>query len=302
METTIAELISLYYDTVPKHIKHLGGGFYGRAFLVEISRPPYFVVAKLFLFPNMAIKEAEQIKELSKYATLKMPETYFVSESSNSGYSYDTIIMEYIEGIPAAYVDVETLKNKAHICNSIVSNLISYHNASNPNGFGMINSKSYYHTWQEYYYPVACNIVSKAFVLLKKDQLTPDIWSVFQKAIENFDRIFYLPINRSSLIHGDYNTWNIMLSSNCSKAYAVIDPCNSCWGDSEFDLYQLDNANGKDYELLKRYADISSLSENFPQKRYFYELFSEISHYHDANVPVDINSIEVLAKNLNEFI
>ena len=302
METTISNAILSLYNTTPKNIKALGGGFYGRAFLVTIECPPYLLVAKLFLFSGIASKEATQIKELSKHATLKMPEIYHICPAADYGYPYDIIFMEYLEGASAAYVDVKYLQNKTDICNDIIRNLISYHSATNTKGFGELDALKYYPTWQEYYYPIACGIFSKATVLFDKGQLTHDILSVFEKALNNFVQIFYVTIKQPSLIHGDYNTWNIMLTSDCSQAYAAIDPFNCCWGDNEFDLYQLDNANGKEYGLLKRYAEIVPLSENFLQKRCFYELFTEVSHYHDAGMPVNIRAVEILAKKLNALI
>lgn len=302
MQQTIINTISSFYNSIPKSITSLGGGFYGRVFLVSLNCEPYLVVAKLFLFPNIAKKEAEQIAELAKYATLKMPQIYYVCEATISGFDYDVILMEYLNGANAAYVDALQLKNKAQICDDIINNLIAYHNATNEKGFGELTAQTHYKTWQEYYYPIAQNIVFKAEKLFEKGQLTTEILSVFQNALLNFDRIFYIPIAKPSLVHGDYNTWNIMLDVTCSKAYAAIDPFNCCWADPEIDLYQLDNANGKGYGLLKRYVEKMPLSENFEQKRRFYELFSEVSHYHDAGVPVDIDAVKVLAKRLNDTI
>ena len=64
----------------------------------------------------------------------------------------------------------------------------------------------------------------------------------------------------------------------------VIDPFNCCFADAEMDLYQLDNANGRDYGLLEQYSQRVRLSENFALKNCFYELFTELMHYHDAHV------------------
>jgi len=88
------------------------------------------------------------------------------------------------------------------------------------------------------------------------------------------------------LIHGDYNTWNVILDDDLTCVKAVIDPFNCCWADSELDLYQLNNANGKYYGLLDIYSAKFPLSENFPLKTSFYEFVSEINHYYDAKVDV----------------
>ena len=80
---------------------------------------------------------------------------------------------------------------------------------------------------------------------------------------------------------------NVMLDRGRSRAVAVIDPFHCCWADSEFDLYQLDNANGKGYGLLERYGEKMPLSDNFEAKRRFYELYTEVAHYHDAQVELN---------------
>lgn len=93
-----------------------------------------------------------------------------------------------------------------------------------------------------------------------------------------------------------------MLDEKRSRAVAVIDPFHCCWADSEFDLYQLDNANGKEYGLLKRYSGKMPLSENFEAKRRFYELYTEVNHYYDSRVEVNLKAMEKLAMRLAELL
>ena len=111
-----------------------------------------------------------------------------------------------------------------------------------------------------------------------------------------------MPIERASLIHGDYNTWNILLDKEKTCVTAFLDPFGCCWADSEFDLYQLDNANGKEFGLLQCYAKKKKLSSNFYEKRCFYELFTEINHYYDSHVRVDLKAVKKLAMRLQEIL
>lgn len=302
MNNSIINATEKIYGIKPKIIEPLGGGFYGRAFLVCIECEPFTLVAKLYLFPGIAIKEAEQIEALTKPSRLKMPRIYGVLEKEKIDSAYDVLLMEYISGKNAGWLNTDELHYKHIICEEIVDNLISVHSTVNPNGFGELSSKKYCGTWQEYYYPIAENTVRKAKVLYEKGQLSPAVMDVFERSLEHFYDIFCLPITEARLVHGDYNTWNIMLDERCHHAIAVIDPFNCCWADSEIDLYQLDNANGKGYELLKRYAEKVPLSENFEAKRRFYELYSEVSHYHDSQVEVDLPAVESLASKLTEKI
>lgn len=304
MKDTITKVVLKHYGVRAKNVVALGGGFYGRAFLCELECEPREVVVKLYLFPGIALREAEQLEILAQHAKLKMPRVYGVFEKSETGFAHDVLIMEYLVGSNAGWLDTAELSEavRDEICEDIVDNLIAFHSASNPRGFGELSSEAYFATWQEYYYPIAESIVEKAKLLLSAGQLSDMIMSVFERSLEQFDRVFYLPIERSSLIHGDYNTWNIMLDLDKKHAFAVIDPCNCCWGDSEYDLYQLDNANGKGYGLLKRYGEKVALSDNFEAKRRFYQLYSEVCHYYDAKVNVDLDSVGKMAERLNEVL
>lgn len=301
MNNTIINAVQMQFGASPKKINSLGGGFYGRAFRVLLDNEPYEAVLKLYLFPDIAEKEALQTETLSRYSLLKMPKTYGVLNKTNPGLSYDVLVMEYIKGKNAGWINCEGLPQRKTICEAIVDNLISVHNAINPKGFGSLSAKTYFPTWQDYYYPIAESIVDKAKILYDKEQLSRSVMTTFEESIENFKDIFCLPINTARLVHGDYNTWNIMLNEDCSNAIAVIDPYNCCWADSEIDLYQLDNANGKEYGLLKRYAEKVKLSDNFTIKRCFYELYSEVCHYHDSGVAVDLPTVEHLAARLNDI-
>ena len=303
MQDTIRKAVMQCYGTSPGEIRGLGGGFYGRVFLVSLETEPYYVVLKLYLFPGLAAREARQTGLLAEHALLKMPRIYRVLEKEQTGLPMDALFMEYIEGVNAGNFDPAELPTEARdsICESIVDNLIGYHNVVNPEGFGILSSGTYCPTWQEYYQPIARGIVEKAGRLREKGQLSDRVLSVFRQSMERFGHIFRRPITQARLIHGDYNTWNVMLDRDRSRAVAVIDPFHCCWADSEFDLYQLDNANGKGYGLLERYAQKMPLSEDFEAKRRFYELYTEVAHYHDAQVEVNLEAVERLAERLNDI-
>lgn len=298
MEARIAQLIDKYYNTPVIKTTPLGGGFYGHVFLAEIGVFPYKVVVKLYLFPGIALKEALQIKTLSGYALVKMPDIYYTDTEAADG--NDAVIMEYINGINAGNVRSFPTDSIKQISDEIISNLLSYHSAVNPEGFGQLNSDKHFSDWRDYYYPISENILSKAELLSRSGKLSPQVTEIMAKAVKMFDRVFYLPITAARLIHGDYNTWNIMLTEDLSHVKAVIDPFNCCWADSEFDLYQLDNANGKSLDLLTLYTQKHGLSENFLIKRKFYELFTELNHYYDANVAIGRSDISKQARALDQ--
>ncbi len=287
MQNTIQKAIFSFYHVMPEKTEDLGGGFYGKVFLVSLPGCGQ-VAAKLYRFAGFARRESEQLKALAVHSLLRMPKVFGVVEAGMSGGAYDVLLMEYLEGVNAGVQDVRTIPEDARtrIRDQIVDNLIRLHETVNPEGFGPLDAKVFCPRWEDYYYPVANAIVKKARVLHKKGRLTDEILEVFERSFRRFDEVFSCPVKKASLIHGDYNTWNILLVPDRSRVGAVIDPYGCCWSDSEYDLYQLDNANGRDWGLLERYAAKKSLSPNFPAKRAFYELYTEISHYYDSGVAV----------------
>ena len=289
MEKIVDDIILKYYGNKPEEIKPLGGGFYGRVFFAKINKPPYNLIVKIYLFPKLAMKEATQLEILRKYSLVKMPIVYHVFECDNL-IQNDILLMEYIPGINAGTKNLSiTKENFINITNLIVDNLISYHNIINEKGFGEINSINYELNWNNYYKKKAEEIMMKAEKMFVSGKINEKIISIMNKAIKHFDKIFYLPICTARLIHGDYNTWNVLLDKQLTKVEAIIDPMNCSWADSELDLYQLNNANGKDYSLLEKYASKFKLSENYKIKIAFYEIFNEIMHFHDANIDTGCN-------------
>ncbi len=317
MESIVSKTISNYYAVEPVQVQSLGGGFYGRVFLAQFNKPPFKAVVKLYLFPALAKREALQLETLKKHALIKVPEVYFVQENyveknyvqdnciqkNNEELNFDLLIMEYIEGINAGKAGPAmplSHENRERITQQAVENLIVLHSVSNEKGFGELNDEVFCKDWRRLYKEKMQEQLGKGSNLYHKNQISKDTFSIMDKTLDRFDQLFYLPIKKSSLIHGDYNAWNILLNPNLTEVAAIIDPFNCCWADQEFDLYQLDNANGKWFGFLDRYKTSANLSENFPLKRAVYELFTEVMHYHDANIDAAQSAIERQALSLRE--
>ena len=184
----------------------------------------------------------------------------------------------------------------------MADNLIAFHDVKSPDGFGEVGSAVRYETFNEYYKIRAEKILPMAESLAEKGQLTPFMRDTAQKAYAQFDRIFYLPITEAVLIHGDYNMWNILVDRKSCSVSAVIDPLDCMWGDSEADLYQLNNANGARLGLFEAYAAKKKLSENCRQKMAFYEFFNSIEHYYTSGHPVRKRKMIRRTKELRSFL
>jgi len=96
MEKIIEAVIFRYYKIKPVKTHDLGGGWYGRVFLVEINKEPYNIITKIYLFPKLvgAEKEAIQLNTLSKYSLIKIPNIYHINVLDNE-IPNDILLMEY---------------------------------------------------------------------------------------------------------------------------------------------------------------------------------------------------------------
>lgn len=298
MEEVVHSIIQKHYSEKATSIVPLGGGFYGRVFLAAIPCEPYAVVIKIYLCDGLGEKEEMQIKQLAKSASIPMPQVYFLHKKDIS-IPHDILAMEYIDGVNAGTsVNIDQI-SREKIADKIIDNLIAYHQTINPLGFGSIGANSFEKDWRDYYRKLIPTIHAKAKAMCDAGKINHDVFSIVHEAYENFDKIFYLPIKTARLIHGDYNTWNVLLNKERTDTVAVIDPFNCCWADSEMDLYQLTNANGEFFNLMKKYKARMPVSENFEAKKSFYEVFTELMHFYDANVEINTSYITGKAEQLS---
>ena len=283
-----------------KGFKRIGGGFYADVYKFDFQNKETQII-KVYKSQGIMIKEVSQIEMLSEYALFPMPVAIW-THTANDSFAYDIMAMNYLEGENGGNAFYLRTAKRAKLAQQVVDNLIAFHSVHNPDGFGEIGSGKRYETFNECYKEKAFSIFSMAKELNKKGQLTDYVLSIVIRAVESFDKIFCLPITEASLVHGDYNMWNIMIEKKNCKVTAVIDPCGCMWADSEYDLYQLNNANGKHLKLFETYAKKKSLSGNCFQKMAFYELFTEIEHYYNSGYPVNRKLIKKQADNLKSYL
>lgn len=284
----------------PVKVNRVGGGFYADVYRFDYQNQDTFIV-KVYKPKGMMEKEKGQIKLLSRYALYPMPEVLWC-HSADETFDKDVLAMNYLQGENGGNAFYLNPSKKIKLAEQVVDNLIAFHNVHNPEGFCEIAGDKYYDTFNEFYREKADAILNMAKKLNEDGQITDYVLDVVSEAVKSFDKIFYLPITEASLIHGDYNMWNIMLDKKNCKVTAVIDPCGCMWADSEYDLYQLNNANGKHLKLFETYAKKKKLSENCLQKMAFYELFTEIEHYFNSGYPVIQKLMKKQADNLKRYL
>lgn len=300
MQNVLQQLVHKKTGKTVNSIKRIGGGFYADVYRADFQSGQTQII-KVYKPKGMMAKEVKQIQLLSKYATVPMPKALW-THTADEGFGQDVLSMNYLDGVNGGGVFYLSRSKREKLAQQVTDILISFHNVHNPNGFGEIDADKYYKTFNEYYKNRAASILEMAKQLNNNGKLSDYVFGVAKAATEQFDKIFYLPITEASLIHGDYNMWNIMVDKNNYTVTAVIDPCGCMWADSEYDLYQLCNANGKHFKLLETYAKKKCLSANCREKMAFYELFSEIEHYYNSGYPVNQKKTKKQADNLRRYL
>lgn len=284
----------------PESCKRIGGGYYADVYKINFKNAEP-IVAKVYKSSGIMQNEVAQIALLSKQCLVPMPQVLSV-HNADAEYEKDFITMNYLEGGNGGNIFYLSLSKRQKLANQVIDNLIAFHSAECPDGFGEINSERRYDTWNEYYKEKVSAIIEMAKELKDKGELPVYAYDVMKKAATHFDRIFCFPITQANLIHGDYNMWNILADRKQCRVTAVIDPCGAMWADREYDLYQLNNANGKHLRLFETYASKQKLSENCYEKMAFYELFTEVEHYYKSGHPVVKRRIKKQADKLNYYL
>lgn len=278
----------------------IGGGFYADVYRFNFQNKQTQII-KVYKSKGLMIKEVSQLRLLSKHSAVSMPEVLW-THSADENFFQDILAMNYLKGINGGSVFYLNPLKKANLASQVTDHLLSFHNVHNPDGFGEIDSEKRYNTFNEYYKNRAANVLKMAEHLHERVQISDYVLDVVKEAIKKFDEIFYLPITEATLIHGDYNMWNILVDKKACEVTAIIDPCGCMWADSEFDLYQLNNANGKHLRLFETYAKKKKLSANCKQKMAFYELFTETEHYYNSGYPVNQRKIKKRADKLKLYL
>ncbi|MDD3244340.1 MAG: phosphotransferase, partial [Eubacteriales bacterium] len=158
MEQRIKQLIEQHFGAEAWEIRPLGGGFYGRAFLVRQDKPPFVLVVKLYLFPGLARKEALQVRTLSRHCPVKMPEIYFDEETQDG--MLEAIGMEYFDGVNAGNADLTSVNTK-QLGDEMTDVLIALHDTGHSAGFGALDAAQFVSDWRELYRPLAQKTLKK---------------------------------------------------------------------------------------------------------------------------------------------
>lgn len=271
---TLTKLINKHFSCDITNLQKIGEGFYGVVFKATIPKEPYRVILKCYKTPGRHISEADQLNLLRKYSLIKIPNVYVIHDQTE-GIPVDALIMEYIDGTNAAHLPTDH-PHRNHFIKQMVDNLLHIHSITHHKGFS-IGTHVFYPDWQKCF-SHHINQLYQILLTNHQDLVVPYVLDIAELSIEKMEGIFKEPIKKSSLIHSDYNLWNILVNEKTANITAVIDPLDVSWADRELDLFHLQNADGDRFGLLDYYRHHHRLSDLFEVKNAFYWFWDDIKH------------------------
>ncbi len=278
-----SDIIKSVFDAEVLEYSQLGGGAAGGIiYKLEFDKNPFVAVIKTADNKSMLKEECDYIRYIQKHADIKLPEIY--SDFTVDGEYF--VVMEYFDGVNclSEYVLEASEENRQKVADQIADNIIKLQ-AVKGEKFGDLFSPEF-ENWNDFYKPFVKAVLNEADGLYKEGYITQHILEALHKAFDFYDIIFGDFSGKPTIIHGDYWAENIIVNENY-ELIGVLDPFNSMWGDSEYELFALNAMHNGKIPVLEAFMSKQAVSEKFMVKNYFYFLFSEtfwVTKLHHDNV------------------
>jgi len=261
-----------------------GQGFYGAVYRAVLDRAPGMVIFKWYKHSGSAAREARNLEIIRRHSLLKVPGVYHIHTASDE-IPFEVLLMEHLPGVTAAEVSFTDPAARAAFIESLVTNLQALHAVSHPSGFGDLDGP-FYPAWPVYFR----TRIEREIQAVRPLYVSPGFPSRFHDLIETayacFDRILAGSNSRSSLVHSDYNLWNVLVDPLTCRVTGIIDPMSVCWADRELDLFQLYNGPGAQLGLLERYLRAQPVDAEFFLRSSFYRFWDDVHHYNALPGPL----------------
>ena len=273
-ELLIKNSISKNLGFAVKDISRLGKGTSGSVYRVTtVDGEPQTIAVKISQHPELMLQEFEMLSLLKEKTASKIPDVYFFDKTEEMG----IIAMQYIDGVSGTDKSLKFKRNKAHLAESIVNNLLVIQEAHNDK-FGPYNN-AVYDTWQEYYKKFADEIYDFSHLKYSKNELADVVMKAVELSYKNFDKIFSDTISTPTLIHGDYWMPNFIIDKSSMELLSVVDPFNVMWADPEYELFAMTVGFGNRLHLYEIYKSKVNVSKHCDIKLEMYALYSELLWY-----------------------
>jgi protein-ribulosamine 3-kinase len=216
-------------------------------------------------FPSMLETEARGLKLLATSQTLRIPEVILVGESG----AFQLLLLEFIEAS----------QKHADYWKQFGADLARLHQHSSED-FGL-DHNNYIGSiaqgnqpcknWIDFF--VNYRLKTQLNLALKNKMVDADTLNKFEKLYTKLPEL--LPIEKSSLLHGDL--WNGNLITDEKGLPALIDPA-VYYGNREMDLAMTSLFGGFNSTFMDSYSQVFPLVPGFEKRRDIYNLYPLLVH------------------------
>ncbi|MBN1642236.1 MAG: phosphotransferase [Anaerolineae bacterium] len=276
-ERCIARLVEAALNAPVARVESAGRGFYAYIYLATLEgAAPRAAIVKCHKFAGRGVREAEQLVILRRYAIALVPEVYATHLPSQDA-PFEALIMEYIPGINASQVQFPDPRSQERFVDAVVANLRAWHAVRHPAGFGELEGP-FYGTWVDAYGARIARYHRRAHEEPHRALISAPVMRAIDRSFEAMGAILRGCATRASLVHSDYNAWNMIVDPETYALRGVIDPLDAGWADPEIDLFHLPNCR-PELGLLARYLAGSGVDARFWLRFRFYRFWDDVKHY-----------------------
>lgn len=262
--------------TAVTHITKIGQGFYAHVYQAELAESPHSVIIKCHKYAGRTAKEAQQLTKLKQHALIQIPIVYAVQLATDAC-PCEMLLMETIPGADAGKVDFPDASTQAQFVEKAIENLLTWHSVHNPEGFGPLGGP-FVPRWVDAL-SQKLTVYHKQIHQEKQKAVVSDyVMRIIDRSFEALPAIFGHINGPASLVHSDYNIWNMMVDPETFQLTGIIDPIDAGWAHYEIDLFHLKNGRS-DSGLLERYLNTVDVDEQFWMRFNFYWFWDDIKHY-----------------------
>ncbi|MFN2131997.1 MAG: phosphotransferase [Anaerolineae bacterium] len=272
----VAGLVTGQLGARAEQVYKVGEGFYALVYLVELDGDPGQTIVKCHKYGGRGIAEAQQLHVLRERATIRIPEVYALHPGSAT-FPCEALTMEVIPGINASQVVFPDERCRAYFVDQAVEALKTWHAVHHPAGFGELGGP-YHDTWvgsfRERIAPYHAHVHGPAH----RAVISAPVMHTIDRSFEALDAILAGASTRPSLVHSDYNAWNMMVDPETYALSGAIDPIDAGWSDPEIDLFHLANCR-PELGMLGRYLQDVDVDASFWLRYRFYRFWDDVKHY-----------------------
>ena len=272
----VLDLVTSQLDAHAQRVHKVGGGFYALVYQVELDRAPEQVIIKCHKYPERGTREAQQLQVLRQHAAVRVPQVYALHLGSPS-FPCEAITMEYIPGIKASHAAFPDTRSAACFTAQAVDTLRTWHAVHHPDGFGELEGP-FHRTWLDSFWERIARYHAHVHGPAHRAVISGPVMHTIDRSFEAIDAILAGASPRSSLVHSDYNAWNMIVDPETYALSGVIDPIDAGWSDPEIDLFHLANCR-PELGMLERYLEGVDADAFFWLRYRFYRFWDDVKHY-----------------------